>query len=467
MPRPLPHNCQEHHATSAHNSSYTVDRGRVSGAPQGGCALPRDHTQRPGDAPGLELRPALEGQAVDTAMLRLTMRRGPTPGASYDLTAPEITIGRGSRNTIVIRDDDVSREHCRLVLSGDDYDLVDLSPNHGTFVNGQRVTGAWPLRPGALIELGDGVTLEYERLNLPSLSKRRADLETQEAPVDDISRSTIQVLSGPNTGARFLLEDIIITIGRENTNDIVVVDPEISRYHLRLRRERRGYSVEDMGSTNGTLLNGMPLTQPVVLSNGDILRLGTIVQLAYTRQASSGENGLSDEDSSELFTVPMRPLRKIVQIEMPGPPGSISGTRALGTGLEPGALLDHILLAYDRYDWQGVGAPLMLSLQDLGLKVWVDQYLVANSSGWRAAIDQAKRECMLMVLIVSPRSMMNPILKQLYRDFRGMGKPVIPLLHESQVPATSPLNMTRPIVFQPGQAAQSARELAEVIARYR
>jgi pSer/pThr/pTyr-binding forkhead associated (FHA) protein len=396
-------------------------------------------------------------------MLRLTMRRGPTPGASYDLTAPEITIGRGSRNTIVIRDDEVSREHCRLVRAGDDYDLIDLSPNHGTFVNGQRVTGSWPLRPGALIELGDGVTLEYERLNLPSLSRRRTDLETQEAPVDDVSRSTIQVLSGPNAGARYLLEDIIITIGRETTNDIVVVDPEISRYHLRLRRERRGYSVEDMGSTNGTLLNGMPLTQPVVLSNGDILRLGTIVQLAYTRQAPAGGNGLSDEDSGDIITVPVSPPQKIVQIGA----ASIPGTRALGTGLEPGALLDHILLAYDRYDWQMVGAPLMLSLQDLGLKVWVDQYLVANSSGWRAAIDQAKRECMLMVLIVSPQSMMNPILKQLYRDFRGMGKPVLPLLHESQVPATSTLNMTRPIVFQPRQPAQSARELAEVIARYR
>src|SRR5215468_12707297 len=96
------------------------------------------------------------------SMLCLTMRRGPTPGTVYELDGEEITIGRGNKNGIVIRDNEVSREHCRLVRFSGNYEVSDLGSSNGTFVNGQRVTTPWLLQPGMLIELGDTITLEYD-----------------------------------------------------------------------------------------------------------------------------------------------------------------------------------------------------------------------------------------------------------------------------------------------------------------
>lgn len=402
---------------------------------------------------------------VVIAMLRLIMRRGPTPGAIYDLERDEITIGRGSKNTIIIRDNEVSREHCRLVRNGDDFDVHDLGSSNGTFVNGQRaVGGTRPLRPGALIELGDSITLEYERINLPILQQKSKDDTEPKADMDAPARHYVTVTKGPGLGKIFPLDDIIITVGREATSDISLPDPEVSRYHLRLRREKRGYSVEDMGSTNGTMLNDLPLTQPTLLAHHDALRLGTMVQLQYIRQGAEISDGPGEDDTGAHKPVVMTPVREQTLIASRGA-GNV--TRILGTGLESGILRDHIFLVYDRYDWQKVAAPLMMSLNDFGFKVWVDQYLANDTDAWRAAMNQAKRECPIMVLVVSPHSMINPVLKTVYRDFRNQNKPIIPLLYESTVPATGSLNVAKPIVFSTVEPQKSALELREAILKYR
>lgn len=398
-------------------------------------------------------------------MLRLIMRRGPTPGAIYDLERDEITIGRGSKNTIIIRDNEVSREHARLVRNGDDFDVHDLGSSNGTFVNGQRAVGITrPLRPGALIELGDSITLEYERINLPVFQQKAKDDTEPKTDADAPARHYISVVQGPGLGKIFPLDDIIITVGREATSDISLPDPEVSRYHLRLRREKRGYSVEDMGSTNGTMLNEHPLTQPTLLTHHDSLRLGTMVQLQYIRQGGEAPDVPADDDTGSQKAVLTAPLREQTLIASRG---NANATRMLGSGLDNGMLRDHIFLVYDRYDWQKVAAPLMLALQDFGLKVWVDQYLANDTDAWRAAMNQAKRECPIMVLVVSPHSMINPVLKTVYRDFRNQNKPVIPLLYESTVPATGSLNVAKPIVYSTAEPQRSAREVCDAIVKYR
>jgi predicted component of type VI protein secretion system len=70
-------------------------------------------------------------------------------------------------------------------------------------------------------------------------------------------------------------------IGRDVTNDIVVGDAEVSRQHARLTYTPAGYVLEDLGSTNGTFVNGERLAAPRVLSPGDIIGLGENVALAY------------------------------------------------------------------------------------------------------------------------------------------------------------------------------------------
>ncbi len=89
------------------------------------------------------------------------------------------------------------------------------------------------------------------------------------------------VRRGPQPNQTYELNKDLITLGRDITNDIVINDPEVSRHHLRLTRGERGYTIEDLGSTNGTFINGQRLSGIRPLNNGDLIGLGETVTLGY------------------------------------------------------------------------------------------------------------------------------------------------------------------------------------------
>jgi hypothetical protein len=78
------------------------------------------------------------------------------------------------------------------------------------------------------------------------------------------------------------------TVGRSQENDIVIPDPNVSRKHARLTRSDNGYVVEDLGSTNGTLLDGAPIDRERIES-GDELTFGQSTARFVRRIDSPGE----------------------------------------------------------------------------------------------------------------------------------------------------------------------------------
>ncbi len=93
---------------------------------------------------------------------RLLVRSGPTAGQTLNLEKSELFIGREVNNDIVINDSEVSRRHARLFFTDGNYYIEDLNSTNGTSVNGQRISGAYQLRPGELIMLGESITMVYE-----------------------------------------------------------------------------------------------------------------------------------------------------------------------------------------------------------------------------------------------------------------------------------------------------------------
>src|SRR5438270_13338937 len=67
-----------------------------------------------------------------------------------------------------------------------------------------------------------------------------------------------------------------VVVGRLDSCDITVNDKSVSREHARLSQLPGGYVVEDLGSTNGTLVNGERITEPVILRLGDSVTFGSI-----------------------------------------------------------------------------------------------------------------------------------------------------------------------------------------------
>jgi predicted component of type VI protein secretion system len=87
--------------------------------------------------------------------------------------------------------------------------------------------------------------------------------------------------SGPTPGATFALEGDQLTIGRDSSNEITINDAEVSRRHARLTFQGGKFVLEDLGSTNGTFVNGQRLAGPRVLKAGEVVSFGEQIVLVF------------------------------------------------------------------------------------------------------------------------------------------------------------------------------------------
>jgi len=72
-----------------------------------------------------------------------------------------------------------------------------------------------------------------------------------------------------------------VTIGRSGDCDVVLVERQVSRYHAQIRRTDNQYILEDLGSKNGTCVNGRQVTGPYVLQDGDEIQIALCVKLSF------------------------------------------------------------------------------------------------------------------------------------------------------------------------------------------
>ena len=86
---------------------------------------------------------------------------------------------------------------------------------------------------------------------------------------------------GPLLNQLFRLEREVVNLGRDLANDIVIRDAQVSRYHLRLTLRGPDYHLEDLGSSNGTRVNGAQMGAPAPLNDGDFIAIGDTVLLTY------------------------------------------------------------------------------------------------------------------------------------------------------------------------------------------
>ena len=89
------------------------------------------------------------------------------------------------------------------------------------------------------------------------------------------SAPLIEAVLVMQNGERIVLETDSLKIGRQATCRIVFNDSNVSREHAQMRRTADGWKLLDLGSTNGTKINGIKITKEQLLVNGDELSFGT------------------------------------------------------------------------------------------------------------------------------------------------------------------------------------------------
>lgn len=89
------------------------------------------------------------------------------------------------------------------------------------------------------------------------------------------------MVDGPSSGTRFFIEKAELVIGRDDRCDVVIPDRQVSRQHASITLRDDGYILKDLGSKNGTFVNGREVDGPHALQDGDEIQIAYCCKLAF------------------------------------------------------------------------------------------------------------------------------------------------------------------------------------------
>ena len=118
--------------------------------------------------------------------------------------------------------------------------------------------------------------------------------------IEDTSTQPVIVgQGGPLNGYRWSLSNEIV-IGRTGTCDISITNQQVSREHARVFMSENGPALTDLGSKNGTFLNGKPVTEEMTLEEGDIIQIALAQEFVFFGQDATVPLSPDDFESNVI-----------------------------------------------------------------------------------------------------------------------------------------------------------------------
>jgi ABC-type multidrug transport system ATPase subunit len=184
---------------------------------------------------------------------------------------PSYRVGRDPQSHIIVDDPRVSWLHAVLRVEGDQWLLEDTGSTNGTFVGTERVR-RFEITGSCRVRLGDA---DSGPIMACSIAVAPAGNTTLVASTPGLPAwQSVSAERAPS--AIMQLPARVLRIGRAADNDVVVSDLSVSRRHAELRKvPQGGYEIADVGSHNGTYLNGRRITAAAMVTESDVIGIGS------------------------------------------------------------------------------------------------------------------------------------------------------------------------------------------------
>ncbi|MCY4465735.1 MAG: FHA domain-containing protein [Chloroflexi bacterium] len=198
-----------------------------------------------------------------------------------------ISIGRSVDNDIQLQEAHISRIHAIIACHDGGFSIDDVGSANGSFVNGNQIYGKHALNIGDEVHL---FVSAFKLLGTDDAAEDAARLVSQVAG----DRASLRIVRGPQAGQVFALLKDELYVGRSmpNTNwEIALQDPTVSRPHAFMVREDSRWKLFDLGSINGTAVNGEPIIggKAKWLEDGDRIAFGGTLSQLHIGFPSSDE----------------------------------------------------------------------------------------------------------------------------------------------------------------------------------
>ncbi|MFH1018082.1 MAG: sigma 54-interacting transcriptional regulator [Pseudomonadota bacterium] len=230
-------------------------------------------------------------------MIELSLRKGQEEVMRYFLTKELTTVGRASHNDICLPDGAISRVHLTITRKEDKYFVTDKSTN-GTFLNNERISTAE-------LKMNDVVRVADWLIQVGSPPPEEEDTRSQDRdPTRVLSyrpdkhelvmERTMLSLDGPPS-KMFAVTKSVFTIGKSRSCDVVLSDEYVSNTHCKIEYRGGTFTLKDLGSTNGTFVNGQRIGEIELKPNTAIevgrtkVRFVSLEERARVEPASEAE----------------------------------------------------------------------------------------------------------------------------------------------------------------------------------
>ena len=225
----------------------------------------------------------------------LVIARDKVQMEKVNVDQPTFVIGRSKSCDLPLPDNMLSRQHCTIIESGARYTIKDNGSRNGTEVNGTVISGDVDLNDGDRITVGPFEITFYAAgsaglADLPEIEEDAAtrfvgagdvqavqDQAKQKGPVAEGAIVRVTVTTGPLKGSVYKEWHGDLTIGRGSDNDVILPDDAASNAHARIFRDKGQYWIEDFGSSNGTFVDNIRITNRKDLRHGQKIRIGGAV----------------------------------------------------------------------------------------------------------------------------------------------------------------------------------------------